>query len=150
MNNFLTGILNPENDLFVRFFNELGYAEEQYSIATATPATQAFGDFLVRTGYEGNFDDIATVLYVTEGTYLDWGTRLTEERAEPDNSVYKEWIDLHNPSALGDLVEWLGNYLNEKAQIDYARASYLFVTALRYEVLFWESAYAADQWFDLS
>ena len=150
LNNFLTGILNPENDLFVRFFNELGYAEEQYSIATATPATQAFGDFLVRTGYEGNFDDIATVLYVTEGTYLDWGTRLTEERAEPDNSVYKEWIDLHNPSVLGDLVEWLGNYLNEKAQIDYARASYLFVTALRYEVLFWESAYAADQWFDLS
>ena len=150
LNNFLTGILNPENDLFVRFFNELGYAEEQYSIATATPATQAFGDFLVRTGYEGHFDDIATVLYVTEGTYLDWGARLTGEGAEPGNSVYKEWIDLHSPAVLGDLVEWLGNYLNERAQIDYSRASYLFATALRYEVLFWESAYAADQWFDLS
>ena len=28
LNNFLTGILNPENDLFIRFFNELGYEEE--------------------------------------------------------------------------------------------------------------------------
>ena len=148
-NRFLSGILNPENDLFVRFFNELGYVEEQYSIATATPATQAFGDFLVRTGYEGHFDDIATVLYVTEGTYLDWGTRLIGEGATPGNSVYREWIDLHSPAVLGDLVEWLGNYLNERSQIEYSRASYLFVTALRYEVLFWESAYAADRWFDL-
>jgi len=150
LNHFLTGILNSENDLFVRFFNELGYSEKQYSIATANYTTQAFGDFLVRTGYEGDFDAIATVLYVTEGTYLEWGTRLTEERAEPGNSVYKEWIDLHSPSVLGDLVEWLGSYLNDRAQIDYARASYLFATALRYEALFWENAYAAGQWFDLS
>ena len=35
LNNFLSGILNPENDLFVRFFSELGYLEEEYSIAVS-------------------------------------------------------------------------------------------------------------------
>ena len=71
-NNFLTGILDPENDLFLRFFKELGASEEEYSSAKAFPTTQAFGDFLVRTSFEGSFDDIALVLFVTEGTYLDW------------------------------------------------------------------------------
>ena len=78
LNDFLTGILNLENDLFVRAFRELGASEEEYSSAGASPTTQAFGDFLVRTALEGDFEDIATLLYVTEGTYLDWGTRLIE------------------------------------------------------------------------
>ena len=51
-------------------------SEVEYTAASAAPLTQAFGDFLVRTGAEGNFTDIVTLLYVTEGTYLDWGTQL--------------------------------------------------------------------------
>ena len=45
LNNFLTGILDPENDLFLRFFKELGASEKEYSSAKASPTTQAFGDF---------------------------------------------------------------------------------------------------------
>jgi thiaminase len=40
-------------------------SEEQYTSDSASPMTRAFGDFLVRTGYEGDFFDIATVLFVT-------------------------------------------------------------------------------------
>ena len=106
-NDFLTGVLDPENDLFMRFFNQLGASEKDYSSVKASPTTQAFGDFLVRTSFEGTFDEIVLVLYVTEGTYLDWGARLMEEKAKPANSVYREWIDLHGPEVLGDLVSWL-------------------------------------------
>ena len=148
LNNFLTGILDPENDLFLRFFKELGASEKEYSSAKASPTTQAFGDFLVRTSLEGNFDDIALILFVTEGTYLDWGKRLLEEDANPKNSVYKEWIDLHGPEVLGDLVSWLENHLNKNSNISTERADYLFHTALRYEFQFWESSYNNELWFD--
>ena len=134
-NNFLTGILDPENDLFLRFFKELGASEKEYSSAKASPTTQAFGDFLVRTSLEGNFDDIALILFVTEGTYLDWGKRLLEEDANPKNSVYKEWIDLHGPEVLGDLVSWLENHLNKNSNISTERADYLFHTALRLSLI---------------
>mgnify|MGYP001157099644 FL=1 len=147
-NNFLTGILDPENDLFLRFFKELGASEKEYSSAKASPTTQAFGDFLVRTSLEGNFDDIALILFVTEGTYLDWGKRLLEEGANPQNPVYKEWIDLHGPEVLGDLVGWLENHLNNNSNISKERADYLFHTALRYEFQFWESSYNNELWFD--
>ncbi len=147
-NGFLVGVLDPENDLFMRFFDELGVTQEDYSSAKASPTTQAFGDFLVRTSLEGTFDEIALVLYVTEGTYLDWGKRLLEGGADPNNAVYREWIDLHGPAVLGSLVSWLEDYINNHSQITEERADYLFHTALRYEFLFWESAYDDEKWFD--
>ena len=69
LNRFLEGVLDPEGDLFERSFRQMGVSEEQYTSAAASPTTRAFGDFLVRTGHEGDFFDIATVLFVTEGTY---------------------------------------------------------------------------------
>ena len=130
-------------------FKEIGASEEQYTSASASPTTQAFGDFLMRTGLGGTFDDIITILYVTEGTYLDWGTRFINEGKNPDNMVYREWIDLHGPDVLGNLVGWMGDYLDgldlreRRPHIDR-----IFLTALRYEYLFWESAYSGKSWPD--
>ena len=119
----------------------MGVSEEQYTSAAASPTTRAFGDFLVRTGHEGDFFDIATVLFVTEGTYLDWGTRLISAGKKPENAIYDEWITIHGPDVLGELVEWLRSYL-DSADLSPARArrtDELFLTALRYEYMFWEA-----------
>ena len=148
LNRFITGILDPENDLFVRAFEEMGVSEQEYTSAEASPTTRAFGDFLMRVGLEGDFDDVATVLYVTEGTYLDWGTRLLEEGKRPDNRIYREWIDIHGPQVLGEFVGWLGNHLDETAAVRLPRIERVFHTALRYEYLFWEAAYRGEYWPD--
>ena len=149
LNRFLAGILDPENDLFLRAFRELGATEEEYSTATASPTTRAFGDFMVRVGLEGTFEDIVTVLYVTEGTYLDWGTRLIEEGKSPDNPIYREWIGLHGPDVLGELVAWMSDHLDGADLASRQdRIETLFVTALRYEYMFWEAAYRGEKWTD--
>jgi thiaminase/transcriptional activator TenA len=142
LHQFLAGILNPENDLFVRAFKELDVSAEEYASASASPVTQAFGDFLVRTGLEGSFEDIVTVLYVTEGTYLDWGMRLREAGKRPSQPIYREWIDIHSPQVLGAFVVWLGQYLdNAELGSHRSRIDRIFRTALRYEYPFWEGAY---------
>ena len=142
LHSFLSGILDPENDLFLRAFEVLGASEEEYSSVSASPTTRAFGDFLVRTGLEGNFDDIITVLYVTEGTYLDWGTRLISEAKKPANPIYQEWIGIHGPAVLRSLVEWMGEHLdNTDLSARRAKIDELFHTALRYECMFWDAAY---------
>src|SRR5262249_35642782 len=142
LHQFLAGILNPENDLFVRAFQELGVSAEEYAAVSVSPITQAFGDFLVRTGLEGSFEDIITVLYVTEGTYLDWGTQLLEAGKRPQNAIYQEWMALHGPQALGALVAWLGQHLDNAALDNHrSRIDKIFHTTLRYEYLFWEEAY---------
>jgi thiaminase/transcriptional activator TenA len=128
--------------LFVRAFQELGASEAEYASASANPTTQAFGDYLMRVGLEGTFEDVLMLLYVTEGTYLDWGTRLLEAGKRPDHPVYREWIELHGPAVLGDLVGWIGEHLDH-ANLEHRRArlEQIFRTALRYEYLFWEAAY---------
>ena len=144
---FLSGVLNPENDLFVRTFSEFGVEEAEYSSVAASPTTRAFGDFMVRTGYEGTFEEIVALLYVTEGTYLDWGTRLTESAARPENPIYREWIELHTPAVLGDLVAWLADWLDHAdLSAPLERVERVFQTALRYEYLFWEAAYNGEEW----
>ena len=149
LNRFLAGILNPENDLFVRAFKELGASEEDCASVTPSPTTRAFGDFMVRVGLVGDFEDIITVLYVTEGTYLDWGTRLIEAGKRPNNPVYREWIDIHGPDVLGELVGWMGNHLDSADLGDRrSRIEKIFLTALRYEYMFWEAAYSGQRWPD--
>ena len=79
---------------------------------------------------------------------MEWGTRLLNERAEPASATYREWIRLHGPDVLGDLVSWLQNYVDKESKLSAPRADYLFKMTLRYEYLFWESAYNGEAWFD--
>ena len=140
--------LGPENDLFQRAFAELGASEAEYSAASATPTTQAFGDFIMRTALQGDFIDIVTILYVTEGTYLDWATRLLEAGRRPDSpKIYAEWIDIHGPEVLGGLVNWLRGFI-DSADIGSHRAEIerIFRTTLRYEYRFWQAAYYGEEW----
>ena len=143
INRFLAGVLNPENDLFERALAAMGASEEELTSAVATPVTQGFCDFVVRVGHEGTFDEIITVLYVTEGTYLDWASRLIAAGRIPRDPIYREWIDLHGPAALGEFVEWMGSHLDAiPPELVSPRTDWLARTALSYEVMFWEQAHS--------
>ncbi len=142
LNRFLTGILNPENDYFERSFTKLNVQKEEYETSSISPTMQAFGDFLVRIAHEGQFEDIMMALYVTEGTYLDWGTNLANNMDSNVDPIYKEWIELHSPSALGEIVHEIGDYLkNLDHSVSQARLEDIFVTTLNYEYMFWESSH---------
>ena len=77
---------------------------------------------------------------------MDWGSRLIEAGKRPENSVYREWIELHGPDVLGDLVAWMSEYLDGASLPDRSRTETIFRTALRYEYLFWEAAYNGESW----
>lgn len=150
---FLGNILDPqaaaENDFFLRAFDVLGATPEEYSAATANPVTQAFGDFMMRVGLEGSFEDVVAVLYVSEGIYLDWATRLLEQGKKPANPIYNEWIQLHSPAVLSDFVDWLVAYLDScDLTARRNRIEFIFHTTLRYELMFWQAAYDGQAWLD--
>ena len=154
LNGFLANFLSAENDLFLGGFHDLGVTPAEYRATVANPVTQAFGDFMVRTALEGDFDDILPLLYVTEGTYLDWAGRLLKSGARPGNAVYQGWIDIHSPAVLDEVVGWLANRLNDAGRRanDAKRANMerIFLTTLRYECLFWDACYHGLEWQDAS
>lgn len=148
LNQFLTLLLDPENDLFVRCFRALDVPPRVYTSATPSPVTQAFGDFMARVAMEGDYWDVVTMLAVTEGTYLDWGRRLIEAGKRPENPVYQEWIDIHGPDVLDEMVCWTNLQMDLIAAERMPRADRIFQTTLRYEYLFWEEAYSGQGWPD--
>ncbi|MCY4557308.1 MAG: TenA family protein [Chloroflexi bacterium] len=153
LNGFLSNFLSAENDLFLNGFHDLGVTAEQYLETEANPVTQGFGDFMVRTALEGDFDDLIALFYVTEGTYLDWAERLLNSGTQPNNAVYQGWIDIHSPDVLGDVVAWFTERLNDAGEranaTKRANLERIFRTTLRYEYQFWEACYHGRDWHDV-
>ncbi|MEE8442182.1 MAG: TenA family protein [Dehalococcoidia bacterium] len=145
---FLHTILNAENDLFFRAFQELGVSQEEYQRAEVLPAGLNMANFMLSTAYDGTFDDIITALLVTEWTYYDWATRLDQAGKRPPQKMYQEWIDIHAAQELGDFVAALRRHMDEAIPPDpsYKRLATVFRSALRYELLFWEMAYNGEAW----
>ncbi len=83
LGDFLQTLLGAEDDLFRRVFAELGMEPPTSSPPEPLPITERFGSFLVRLGRRGTFEQIATALFVTEGTYADWASRLAAEGRRP-------------------------------------------------------------------
>jgi len=145
---FLNTLLNAENALFFRAFQELSVPPEEYLNAPVLPTGLAMANFMLATAYDGTFDDIVAALLVTEWTYYDWATRLVEAGKRPPQKMYQEWIDIHAAQELGDFVAALKRHVDEAIPPDppFVRIHEVFRSALRYEYLFWEMAYHGEEW----
>ena len=136
---FLQTLLGAEDDLFGRVFEELGAPAPADSRPEALPVTARFGRFVTGVGRRGTFEEIATALYVTEGTYADWASRLVAEGRRPHDTLYQGWIDIHADPALAELVAHLGGWIDAApAEREPAMAG-VFRRALRHEVSFWNA-----------
>ena len=138
---FLSNLLGAEDALFQTAFDQLQVDPAEYHAATANSVVREFSEFLNRVGYDGTWPEICTVLAVTEGVYLDWGQRLASEGADPGDDLYEGWIDLHTEAVLGDFVAFLNGQVGEiNEKIEEA-----FLTALEFEINFWNASYAGGE-----
>ncbi|MBI4220944.1 MAG: TenA family protein [Chloroflexi bacterium] len=144
---FLAVLLGAEDALFRRAFADVGVSEASYRSAGYLPTTRAFTDFLVRVAFEGTFEDICCALYVTEGVYLDWATRLKTAGARPKVPLYEEWINIHDEKALGPFVAFLKGVVDRAHPSDAARRrlDQIFATTVQYELDFWDMAYRGEK-----
>ena len=146
LDEFLGVLLGAEDSLFRRGFQQMDIGESVYRTAEALPITAAFCDFMVRVAYERPFATICSVLYVTEGVYLDWATRLRRAGAHPCVPIYAEWIEIHDEPALGPFVNFLSSVVDGEALDDLSELKSPFERALRYELAMWDMAYDAEKW----
>ncbi len=136
---FLQTLLGAEDDLFGRVFDELGMPSPVEARPDPLPVTARFGRFVESVGRRSTFEEIATALYVTEGTYADWAARLVAGGARPGDTLYRDWIDIHADPALAELVAHLGGWI-DTAPPDRAPAlASVFRRALRHEIAFWNA-----------
>ena len=128
---FLAMITSDENGYFIRSFEELGVSNEVYSTAELSPVMEKFLN-LINKGIETGKEDSAR------------GYRNCLAVLMCAESVYCEWIKLHNNKDFRELVKWLkeevdnihfSNSDEEKEMKEF------FEEACRLEIDFFEESY---------
>ncbi len=136
---FLQTLLGAEDDLFGRVFEELGAPSPAERRPDPLPVTARFERLVTGVGRRGTFEEIAAALYVTEGTYADWASRLVAEGRRPDDTLYQGWIDIHADPSLAELVAHLGGWIDAAPPEREPVLATVFARALRHEAAFWNA-----------
>ena len=147
LNDFLQSLAGAEEVLFRRNFDELGVPWPDAGAFQPVPAMERFCAFLVGLAHHGTFAELVTALFVTEGTYYDWATRLVSEGRYPDHTLYREWIDLHADKALGDFVAFLNDCMEAPSDSPATESDMerVFTTVLGLELEFWDAFWPAAE-----
>lgn len=140
--------INTEMDLHRSYAGAFDITDAELEATEPTPTTQAYTDFLVRSGYEGFGETVAALLPCM------WGFNVTAkrlaERGRPEHELYDQWIEMYAGEEFTTLTEWCKDTMNAVAKEapPRQRETYhdRFHTSARYEYLFWDGAWNREEW----
>jgi len=143
------GLLHMEMDLHRSYAAELGISRAQLEREEMLPTTQGYTDFLVRTAAVGDFVELTAALLPCIWGYAEIAERLASGGA-PADARYGRWIAMYASSEFAELAGW-ARELTDRAGEDVGaagaqRARRAFLTSSRYELAFWQMAWAGEHW----
>ena len=143
------GLLHMEMDLHRSYAGELGISSAQLEREEMLPTTQGYTDFLVRTAAVGDFVELTAALLPCIWGYAEIAERLTGAE-RPADQRYARWIAMYASAEFGELTGW-ARELTDRAGEEVGaagreRARRAFLTSSRYELAFWQMAWAGEHW----
>jgi thiaminase/transcriptional activator TenA len=137
-----------ERALHEGLLRDMGLGEEVISGTEPSPTTLAYGSYLLAKVHGGSFSDGLAALLPCYWIYWEVGKALAE-RGSPDQ-MYQRWIDTYGSEEFAEavtnvlaLTDRVGHALGSE-ELDRAREH--FVTASRYEWMFWDAAWREERW----
>lgn len=137
-----------ERALHEGFFRDFGITPERFAATRPSPTCAGYGDFLLAIAYQHPFPIAAAALLPCFQIYYEVGRHLYGIAASPN--PYQRWIDTYRDEAFGDSVREVLAHADEafasapENDRRLMRESYL--KAVRYEWMFWDSAYRLEDW----
>lgn len=141
--------LSDEMDLHRSYCEELGISREELEREPIAPTTRGYTDFLVRVAQSGDFTELVAALLPCMWGYSEIGRRLAD-RGLPVDERYAKWIEMYASPDFAQLADWCRELADEVGAgippAARARATEAFRTSSRYELAFWEMAWAGESW----
>jgi thiaminase/transcriptional activator TenA len=142
--------LNTEMSLHRSFCLDFGVSSNDLESTRPAPVTLAYTDYLLRVAYEGTITDVVATLLPCQWGYSETGLYLSRTGDTSENNRYAGWINLYSAEDFTAFVGWLREFLDGLTagigERDMERLEEHFLTATRYEFLFWEMAYNLQDW----
>ena len=146
----LNETLNVEMDLHRSFSRKFDVSAEELESTRPAPITLAYTDYLLRVAYEGTLTDVIANLLPCQWGYSETGQHLARTGDASDANPYAEWIQMYSAEEFTSFVDWLREFLDslteEAGGREIIRLEEHFLTATRYEFLFWEMSYNLQDW----
>ena len=140
--------LRVERALHEGFFQELGLSPDDVAATPLAPTNVAYTSYLLAVAYGRPFHEVVAALLPCYWIYWEVGKAL--ERAGSADPLYTRWIGTYASEAFGDVVRAVLTATNlmagslTAAERDAMRRH--FVTASRYEWMFWDMGHRVERW----
>ena len=146
----LNETLSVEMELHRSFSRKFDVSAEELESTRPAPITLAYTDYLLRVAYEGTLTDVIANLLPCQWGYSETGRHLARTGDASDANPYAEWIQMYSAEEFTSFVNWLRGFLDslteEAGGREISRLEEHFLTATRYEFLFWEMSYNLQDW----
>ena len=142
--------LDTEMSLHRDFCLKFGVSSRELDSTRPAPITLAYTDYLLRVAYEGTVTDIVATLLPCQWGYSETGLHLSRTGDTSEKNPYAKWIRMYSSEEFTAFVGWLREFLDDltggAGEREMERLSDHFLTATRYEFLFWEMSYNLQNW----
>lgn len=142
------GAMTVERSLHEGFFADFGLTRAEIERAPMAPTTLAYTSYLLRMAYVGDYAQLLGVVLPCYWIYHEVGKVLLADGSP--HPLYRRWIDTYGGEEFAEVVETVLTVV-ERVGADLtlaqrAAAQACFVTASRYEWMFWDMGWTLERW----
>lgn len=141
--------LNIEMDLHRKTCASFGISLDSLEKTEPAMITSAYTNLLLKTGYQGAFEDILAALLPCACGYVDIGKNLLA-KGLPANKFYQDWINTYASKEFEEFANYLIELMNNQAAIanetQKQRWYQLYRASARFEYLFFQMSWNKEYW----
>jgi thiaminase/transcriptional activator TenA len=140
--------LNVERSLHESYFAAWGLSSDAAAQTSMTPTTLAYTSYLLRVAGTATFEELIGAILPCYWIYWEVGKRLIQTGSP--HAVYQRWIDAYASEQFASAVQRVLDVADAStADLPGSRLALIrqhYLTASRYEWMFWDAAYRLETW----
>lgn len=130
---------------YEELLTKLGYTIEDAIRIETTPTTTSYVSFLLAMSSLRTFWEGLAATLPCFWTYAEIAEFHRDKLRENKNDLYSEWASVYLTEPYRDLIKRMRELL-DNANVEYEKLKEAFITASKYEYLYWSMAYDMEEW----
>lgn len=130
---------------YEEFLKKLGYTIEDALRVEPTQINISYTSFLLATSSLKTFWEGLAATLPCFWSYAEIAEVHEDKLTKNKNSLYYEWASVYSTEPYRDLVNKMKG-LMDNADIEYEKLKEGFITASKYEYMYWDMAYNMEEW----
>jgi len=136
-----------EFDGYSDLLKRLGYTLKDAAQTEPMPVSVSYGSFLLATSSTRSFAESMASVLPCFWSYAEIASHHKGALEANPNGLYKDWAGVYLSGSYLGLVEKMKEMVERAGEgFPYERLRDVFVTASRYEYMFWDAAYNIEDW----